>query len=124
MVFIRTTNSDSGNLRGFSPEATINADKTLFAQFMDFLPWTTFARYVQRYGGDCLVRAPPCAEHFRFMAFAQLTNRGSLRDVEVCLSAQAGKLHRMGLCEPVKCSTLADARELQTGESTPTSRRG
>jgi len=89
----------------------MNIGKTLFAQLMDFLPWTTFARYVQRYGGDCRVRTLPCAEQFRIMAFAQLTYRESLRDIEVCLSAQAGKLYHMGLREPVKRSTLADANE-------------
>lgn len=75
----------------------MNTGKTLFAQLMDFLPWTTFARYVQRYGGDRGVRTLPCAEQFRIMAFAQLTYRESLRDIEVCLSAQAGKLYHMGL---------------------------
>ena len=89
----------------------MNTGKTLFAQLMDFLPWTTFARYVQRYGGDRGVRTLPCAEQFRVMAFAQLTYRESLRDIEVCLSAQAGKLYHMGLREPVRRSTLADANE-------------
>ena len=89
----------------------MNIGKTLFAQLMDFLPWTTFARYVQRYGGDCRVRTLSCAEQFRIMAFAQLTYRESLRDIEVCLSAQAGKLYHMGLRQPVKRSTLADANE-------------
>lgn len=53
----------------------MNIGKTLFAQLMDFLPWTTFARYVQRYGGDCRVRDAALAEQFRIMAFAQLTYR-------------------------------------------------
>ena len=66
--------------------------KTLFAQLMDFLPWTTFARIVERYGGDRDVKSLRCAEHFRVMAFAQLTYRESLRDIEACLSAQASKL--------------------------------
>jgi len=89
----------------------MNTGKTLFAQLMDFLPWTTFARYVHRYGGDRGVRTLPCAEQFRIMAFAQLTYRESLRDIEVCLWAQAGKLYHMGLRESVKRSTLADANE-------------
>lgn len=89
----------------------MNTGKTLFAQLMDFLPWTTFSRYVQRYGGDRGIRTLPCAEQFRVMAFAQLTYRESLRDIEVCLSAQAGKLYHMGLREPVRRSTLADANE-------------
>ncbi len=89
----------------------MNSGKTLFAQIMDLLPWTTFARYVQRYGGDCGVRTLPCTEHFRIMAFAQLTYRESLRDIETCLTAQASKLYHMGLREPVRRSTLADANE-------------
>ena len=89
----------------------MNSGKTLFAQIMDLLPWTTFARYVQRYGGDRGVRTLPCTEHFRIMAFAQLTYRESLRDIETCLTAQASKLYHMGLREPVRRSTLADANE-------------
>ena len=85
--------------------------KTLFAQVMDFLPWKTFHRIVDRYGGDHRIRSLSCAEQFRVMAFAQLTYRESLRDIEVCLSAQAGKLYHMGLREPVRRSTLADANE-------------
>ena len=85
--------------------------KTLFAQVMDFLPWKTFHRLVARFGGDHHARTLSCAEQFRVMAFAQLTYRESLRDIEVCLSAQAGKLYHMGLREPVRRSTLADANE-------------
>ncbi len=89
----------------------MNVGKTLFAQLMDFLPWTTFGRYVERYGGDKGVRTLSCAEQFRVMAFAQLTYRESLRDIETCLSAQAAKLYHMGFREPVRRSTLADANE-------------
>ena len=85
--------------------------KTLFAQLMDFLPWTTFARIVERYGGDRHVKSLRCAEHFRVMAFAQLTYRESLRDIEACLSAQASKLYHMGFREPIRRSTLSDANE-------------
>jgi len=87
------------------------AGKTLFAQLMDFVPWTTFTRIVSRYGGDRRVRILPCAEQYRAMAFAQLTYRESLRDIETCLSVQASKLYHMGLREPVRRSTLADANE-------------
>jgi hypothetical protein len=83
--------------------------KTLFAQIMDFLPWKTFRRIVKRYDGDCRIRALSCAEHFRILAFAQLTYRESLRDIETCLSAQANKLYHMGIREAVSRSTLADA---------------
>jgi hypothetical protein len=89
----------------------MNTGKTLFAQLMDFLPWSTFTRIVGRYGGDRAVRTLPCAEQFRVMAFAQLTYRESLRDIEACLSAQAAKLYHMGFREPVRRSTLADANE-------------
>jgi hypothetical protein len=85
--------------------------KTLFAQVMDFLPWTTFHRIVQRYQGNHRIRTLPCAEQFRVMAFAQLTWRESLRDIESCLAAQAPKLYHMGLRQPVRRSTLADANE-------------
>src|SRR5260370_6426845 len=80
---------------------------------MDFLPWSTFTRIVARYGGDARVRTLYCAEQYRAMAFAQLTYRESLRDIEVCLSAQASKLYHMGFREPVRRSTLADANELR-----------
>lgn len=85
--------------------------KTLFAQIMDFLPWKTFHRIVSRYDGDHRIRTLPCAEHFRTLAFAQLTYRESLRDIEACLSAQSAKLYHMGIRSPIKRSTLADANE-------------
>jgi hypothetical protein len=85
--------------------------KTLFAQIMDFLPWSTFHRIVERYQGDFRVRTFRCATQFRVMAFAQLTYRESLRDIEACLSAQASKLYHMGIREPASRSTLADANE-------------
>ena len=85
--------------------------KTLFAQLMDFLPWTTFARIVDRYGGNRRVRTLACAEHFRILAFAQLTYRESLRDIEACLAAQSAKLYHMGIRSTVRRSTLADANE-------------
>ena len=87
--------------------------KTLFAQIMEFLPWKTFHRIVARHGGDYRARTLTCAEHFRILAFAQLTYRESLRDIEACLSAQAAKLYHMGIREAVSRSTLADANELR-----------
>ena len=85
--------------------------RTLFAQTMDFLPWTTFERIVVRYEGNRRVRTLRCAEQYRAMAFAQLTWRESLRDIETCLEAQAGKLYHSGFRSPVRRSTLADANE-------------
>ena len=85
--------------------------KTLFSQVMEFVPWTSFARIVHRHGGNSGVRALSCAEQFRAMAFAQLTWRESLRDIEASLSANASKLYAMGFRAAVKRSTLADANE-------------
>ncbi len=89
----------------------MNTGKTLFAQLMDSLPWTTFTRVVERYGGDHRVRTPSCTEQYRAMAFAQLTYRESLRDIETCLSVHVSKLYHMGFRQPVRRSTLADANE-------------
>jgi len=89
----------------------MNVGRTLFAQLLEFLPWKTFSRIVARYRGDVRVRTLGCAEQFRAMAFAQLTWRESLRDIETCLSVQAAKLYHMGFREPVRRSTLADANE-------------
>ncbi len=91
----------------------MNAGKTLFAQVMEFVPWTSFARIVHRYSGNAGARTLSCAEQFRAMAFAQLTWRESLRDIEASLSANAAKLYAMGFRSPVKRSTLADANELR-----------
>lgn len=87
--------------------------KILFAQVMDFLPWTTFTRIVTRHGGDHRVKTLTCAEQFRAMAFAQLTYHESLRDIETCLEAQSAKLYHMGFQQPVRRSTLADANEIR-----------
>jgi hypothetical protein len=85
--------------------------KTLFAQLMDFLPWKTFHRIIDRHDGDRYVKSMTCADQFRVLAFAQLTYRESLRDIEVSLSAQAAKLYHMGFRHEIKRSTLADANE-------------
>jgi hypothetical protein len=89
----------------------MNTGKTLFSQLMDFLPWSTFTRIVNRHGGDRYMKSLACTEQFRVMAFAQLTFRESLRDIEVCLSAQSAKLYHMGFPHEIKRSTLADANE-------------
>ncbi len=78
---------------------------------MEFVPWTSFERIVHRYAGNAGVRTLSCAEQFRAMAFAQLTWRESLRDIEASLSANASKLYAMGFRSAVKRSTLADANE-------------
>ena len=89
----------------------MNIGKTLFAQLMDYMPWTSFSRIVERYDGNSGVRRLTCAEQFRVMAFAQLTWRESLRDIEVTLGANETKLYSMGLRHHVHRSTLADANE-------------
>ena len=89
----------------------MNAGKTIFSRLMDCLPWSTFARIVARYRGDRSVQTFLCTEQYRAMAFAQLTYRESLRDIEACLSAQPDKLWHMGFRGPVRRSTLADANE-------------
>ena len=91
----------------------MNFGQTLFSQVMDFVPWTSFERIVARYGGDVGVRSLRCSEQFRVMAFAQMTYRESLRDIEACLGTQPSKLYGMGLREPVARSTLADANEVR-----------
>ena len=89
----------------------MHTGKTLFAQVMEFIPWTSFSRIVQRHHGNAGVRSLSCAEQFRAMAFAQLTWRESLRDIEASLSANASKLYAMGFRSPIRRSTLADANE-------------
>ena len=85
--------------------------KLVFAQLMDHLPMHTFRRTVARFAGDRWVKSFSCQDQFRAMAFAQLTYRESLRDIEICLSAQSSKLYHMGFREKVARSTLADANE-------------
>ena len=91
----------------------MNVGKTLFAQVMEFVPWKTFGRIIDRHKGDAGVRTLDCADLFRVMAFAQLTWRESLRDIEACLTANQSKLFHMGLKCPPARSTLADALSLR-----------
>jgi Transposase DDE domain/Domain of unknown function (DUF4372) len=87
----------------------MNVGKTLFAQVMEYVPWKTFGRIIDRYAGDAGVRTLGCADLFRVMAFSQLTWRESLRDIEACLLANHTKLFHMGLSGAPARSTLADA---------------
>jgi hypothetical protein len=89
----------------------MNVGKTLFAQVMEYVPWKTFGRIVKRHNGDAGVRTLSCADLFRIMAFAQLTWRESLRDIEACLAANQAKLFHMGMKAAPARSTLADALE-------------
>jgi hypothetical protein len=85
--------------------------KTVFAQLMDFIPAFEFQRCVDRYGGHNKVQTFTCWNQFLCMAFAQLTYRESLRDIEVCLRSMGGRLYHMGIRGNVARSTLADANE-------------
>ena len=87
----------------------MNVGKTLFAQVMEFVPWKTFGRIIVRHNGDRGTRTLKCAELFRILAFAQLTWRESLRDIEACLAANQAKLFHMGLGLTPARSTLSDA---------------
>jgi hypothetical protein len=85
--------------------------KLIFSQVMDFMPIHTFRRCIARYQGDRNVRSFTCLDQYLCMAFAQLTYRESLRDIEACLRAQQQKLYHMGIRGTVAKSNLADANE-------------
>lgn len=89
----------------------MHAGKLVFAQVMEFAPWHTFRRLVAKYKGNFNVRTFSCLDQFLCMAFAQLTYRESLRDLEACLRAQPAKLYHLGLHGNVSRSALADANE-------------
>ena len=84
---------------------------TVFSQLMQQLPWWRFQDLVNRYQGDYKVKIFRCAEHFRVMAFAQLTYRESLRDIEACLRAMGPKLYHMGIRSTVSRNNLSNANE-------------
>ncbi len=89
----------------------MNTGRTVFAQLMDFLPLPEFRRCVERYRGDYKVQSFSCVDQFLCLAFAQLTFRESLRDIEACLRAQQSKLYHMGFRGRISRTTLADANE-------------
>jgi Domain of unknown function (DUF4372)/Transposase DDE domain len=89
----------------------MNLGKLVFAQVTQHLPLTTFRRCVARYGGEHKVKTFSCLDQYLCMAFAQLTYRESLRDIEACLRAQEKKLYHMGIKSRISRSTLADANE-------------
>jgi hypothetical protein len=80
---------------------------------MEFVPWKTFERIIERHKGDAGGRTPSCAGLFRIMSFSQLTWRESLRDIEVCLEANQAKLFNMGIATQPAFSTLADELNLR-----------
>ena len=89
----------------------MNVGQTIFSQLMEFLPQHQFRRCVKRYDGNPRTRSFSCFDQFLCMAFAQLTYRESLRDIETCLRAVGSKLYHAGIRGPVRRSTLADANE-------------
>jgi len=89
----------------------VNQGKTVFAQVMDFLPKRQFRRCVERYKGNYRVRSFTCFDQFLCMAFAQMTYRESLRDIQCCLRAMDAKLYHSGFRGKVSKSNLADANE-------------
>ena len=91
----------------------MNVGNLVFAQITQHLPLTTFRRCVARYSGEHKVKSFSCLDQYLCMAFAQLTYRESLRDIEACLRAQADKLYHMGIRGRVSRSTLADANEVR-----------
>ena len=84
---------------------------TIFSQLMDIVPWRRFQTCVNRYQGDYKIKDFFSAEHFRVMAFAQLTYRESLRDIEVCLKAIGSRLYHMGIKSSVSRNNLSHANE-------------
>ena len=91
----------------------MNLGRTVFSQVIGFLPDREFRRCVARYDGDSRLRDFSCWDQYLTMAFAQLTYRESLRDIEACLRSMRGKLYHMGFHSRVARSTLADANELR-----------
>ena len=89
----------------------MNIGRTVFSQVMDFLPLYAFRKCVARYRGEYKVQSFSCMDQFLCMAFAQLTYRESLRDIEACLRAMQSRLYHMGIQGRVSRSTLADANE-------------
>jgi hypothetical protein len=99
--------------RAVAPGGTMNQGPLVFAQLMQHLPLTTFRRCVSRYGGEHKVKSFSCVDQFLCMAFAQLTYRESLRDIEACLRAQRAKLYHMGFRSVVARNTLANANAVR-----------
>ena len=91
----------------------MNTGKLVFAQVMAHLPLTTFRRCVARYDGEHKVKHFTCLDQYLCMAFAQLTYRESLRDIEACLRSQAAKLYHMGFRSTVARNTLANANSVR-----------
>jgi hypothetical protein len=91
-----------------------NQDRYVFSQLMDHLPLTTFRRCVARYDGDRRIQQFSCLDQLRCFAFAQLTWRESLRDIEACLRAQSSKLYHLGFRSPtISRNTMSNANAIR-----------
>jgi hypothetical protein len=93
----------------------MHSGKLIFSPVMEFLPWYEFHKCVNRYNGNYRTKSFSCLDQFLCMAFAQLTYRESLRDIETCLRSMQNKLYHMGIRGTVAKSTLADANETRDG---------
>ena len=91
----------------------MNPGRTVFAQLLQHLPRYEFDKCARRYEGNYRIRRFPCYDQFLCLAFAQLTYRESLRDIETCLNSHREKLYHVGFRGPVSRSTLADANEIR-----------
>jgi len=89
----------------------MNIGKTIFSQIMDFLPLHEFRKCVKRYRGEYKVKSFSCLDQFLCLAFAQLTYRESLRDIEACLRSMQNKVYHMGIRAKISRNTLAHANE-------------
>jgi Domain of unknown function (DUF4372)/Transposase DDE domain len=89
----------------------VNQGRTVFSQLLSYLPDREFRRCVARYGGDARPRGFSCWDQYLAMAFAQLTYREGLRDIEACLRSFGSKLYHLGFHGRVSRSTLADAND-------------
>jgi hypothetical protein len=89
----------------------VNSGRTVFSQILDHLPWYEFQKCVARYRGDYQQKSFSCWDQYLAMAFAQLTYRESLRDIEACLRSMSGKLYHAGFRGRMARTTLADANE-------------
>jgi hypothetical protein len=91
----------------------MNSGKTIFAQLMEFLPTHEFRKCVKRYNGNYKIKSFSCWDQFLCMAFAQLTYRESLRDIQACLRAFQQKLYHMGIRGKASRNTLAHANQVR-----------
>ena len=91
----------------------MNTGRTIFSQVMDFIPLNEFRHCVERYQGNYKIKSFSCGDQFLCMAFAQLTYRESLRDIQACLRAAQQKLYHMGIRGKVSRNTLAHANQVR-----------